>query len=161
MAWFAALKYWKYITMGLLAALAGWFYLEWRAAEAEADREQAAHEQTIANYRAAQAEAARQNIENVRKAEYQQQEISRNVEADYTARLAELRARYDRLRRNAASGSTASATDLPSLPDAASGSDGDANARFSLTVGERLTAAEYALRLEALQQWVRRQAEMD
>ena len=141
-----------YIGAGMLAAIVILFLL-WRGAEAEADREQAAHQTTIANYRQAQAEATAKHERRAREIEARATEETENVTSQYQADLAALRARYRGLLDNAATGSQASGSDLPSVPGPAVDPDDPASLRLS----ERLIAAEYTLQLEALQEWVRRQ----
>ncbi|WP_299327664.1 hypothetical protein [Parasphingopyxis sp.] len=53
-----ALANWKYVTMGALTLLAGWFYLEWGNAEAEADRYEMALSVSNASVDVLEAEAA-------------------------------------------------------------------------------------------------------
>ena len=141
-----------YIGGGLIVAIVILFLL-WRGAEAEADREQAAHQTTIANYRQAQAEATAKHERRAREIETRATEETENVTSQYQADLDALRARYRGLLNDTASGSQASGSDLPRVPDAAVDPDDAANLRLP----ERLIAAEYALQLEALQEWVRRQ----
>lgn len=150
-------RYWKYAAMAVLvAALVG---QSWRL-----DREQSAHADTraagellVANYRSA-AETARADAEAARaKAAIEQQRISDEVSTDYERRLAGLRARYDRLRKDAAADNGSPGTgDLPRVPDPACQSDAGPDGAGFLAI---LSAAdENTEKLIALQQWVREQA---
>jgi hypothetical protein len=132
---------------------------ETRAAEDRATAAHDAHRATIALYQAAQAAAARIQAENIERVRAEQQEITDEVVTDYRARIADVRARYERLRaaRAATARSDTSGPALPGLPDTAVGVDGAAR-DSGLSAEERLTATETALRLLALQDWVRQQA---
>ncbi|MFA7441155.1 MAG: hypothetical protein WCZ66_09310 [Sphingomonadaceae bacterium] len=151
-------RYWQYGAMALLALALG--VQSWRL-----DREQAAHEATeaagellVANYRGA-AEQARADAERARaEAAIEQQRISDEVATDYQQRLADLRARYDRMRRQVAANPGSPGTgDMPGLSCPAGGIDARAlNSGFL----EILAAAdENTERLIALQEWVRGQAD--
>jgi hypothetical protein len=134
-------------------------HAETRAAEDRATAANEAHRATIALYQAAQASAARIQSENIERVRAEQQEITDEVVTDYRARVADARARYDRLRaaRTPTARSDASGAPLPGIPDPAVGVDGTPGAG-GLSDAERLTATETALRLTALQEWVRQQA---
>jgi hypothetical protein len=95
--------------------------------------------------------------------------ISKEVQSDYQAKLDDVRRRFDALRLRAAAaagadrgGGTAAA--MPGVPGAAGGADGaagedrlPAHPSTELRAGDALIASQQALRLEALQAWVRRQ----
>ena len=134
-------------------------------ARATLARERAQHAAFVQRTRAAAAEAARIFTERARRAEQAQARISQEVSDDYATRLADLRRRYDALRLRpprANDRGGAGQPRLPALPGAAGRADapaGDPRLPPALTLDERFLATEQALRLEALQAWVRRQVE--
>ena len=95
----------------------------------------------------------------------QQKEANHDLVQDYERRIAGARAAADRLRREAGqagagvAGARANVA-LPGLPDAAGRADATAGDN-GLSLDERLTATETAIRLEKLQEWNRRQAAID
>ena len=130
------------------------------AADAATSREIAAHRKTKDDYRAAQAEAARLDAERIAREKARQQEINDAASKDYAQRLADLRARYQRLLGNAQAGSAAGGATgnvaVPGLPAAPGGTAGAADLRLAgaaglcLTPEERLKAAEQSAQLDAL-----------
>ncbi|KFG90717.1 hypothetical protein BV98_001429 [Sphingobium herbicidovorans NBRC 16415] len=149
------------LTIGLMVVL---LVLEARTDDRDRWRTQAgdekrAHEQTVANYRAASAEAQRQAAANVERVKAEQTKITERTVNDYQARLADVDARYERVRRQIAAQAYSSSTDLApvSVTSAATcraygGTDCD-------TLLARLKAAErQAEQLIGLQDWVRQQA---
>lgn len=125
-------------------------------ARAQVIAEQKAHQTTVANYRAAAAEAARRDAENKARVEAEQRAANERISHDYETRIAAVREQYDRLlreRARAGAGGSGSAPvpprgATPARPDAAAGDNG-------LSLRERLVATETAIRLEELQRWVR------
>lgn len=106
--------------------------------------------------------ARRRDAENVARVQQAQSTITEEVSRDYQARIADLSSRVAALRvRNAApdvpgrSGTAAvpAARPAPGGVDAAAVDPG-------LSFEERIVATEQALRLQALQFWVRRQGEI-
>mgnify|MGYP006393383577 CR=1 FL=1 len=159
-----ALRAWMLPTAGC-AMLAVYAWHEHGRAElwqARAAIEAANHRQTKDNYRAAQDEAARLEAERLAQVKARQEEVTDAVSKDYAARLAELRARYQRLRDQAgsAAGGAADRVAVPAVPDAPRAVDEAADLRLAGTAGdcltpdERLIAAELALQLEGLIDWV-------
>ena len=138
-------------------------------AEAHGRAEAAKHKATKQAYREAQEEAARMESERLARVVAEQEEITHAVEADYRQRIAALRARADRLRReaeaNRGSGAASAARDvqLSEAGDAASGTDEapDCNripAPDALTdIRCREIAEQQATQLDALISWVERQ----
>lgn len=112
-----------------------------------------AHVQTIRNYHAAQAEAARMEAARLKRVKGEQERISDNVSQDYARDLAALRARYDRLRRQArASAGSSGGVAMPDVPDAAFGTDATPGGDGFLAI---LRAAdENTLKLMRLQEWI-------
>ena len=77
--------------------------VEVRTAERDTARtglaaERQAHQQTVINYRAASAEAQRQATDNVNRVKAEQAQITERTRNEYQARLADVDARYDRVR---------------------------------------------------------------
>ncbi|MFC0683555.1 hypothetical protein [Novosphingobium clariflavum] len=130
------------------------------AANAATATEIAAHRKTKDDYRAAQAAAARLDAERITREKARQQEINDAASKDYAQRLADLRARYQRLLGNAQPGSAAGGATgnvaVPGLPAAPGGTAGAADIRLAGAAGEclspteRLIAAEQAAQLDAL-----------
>lgn len=131
-----------------------------RAAEAELERERAARALFAERVRAVAAEAANQFNVEARRVENLQARITQEVSSDYQARLADLRRRIDARRLLEAA--------RPQHPGGHGGTDlsrvSDAAGRSHAAAGDpgfsdqdRIVATEQALRLVALQDWVRRQ----
>lgn len=135
--------------------------------EAHSKLEASNHRQTKTNYRTAQATAARLEAQRLAAATARQEGITDAVKQDYAARLAALRARYERLRAQSRAGAagTASGIAVPGIPETPGRADGAADIRLAgadgLEPGERLRAAEQALQLDALIDWVERQQAAD
>lgn len=159
-----ALRAWMLPTAGCaLLALYAWHEHDradrWQA---RAAIEAANHRQTKDNYRTAQDEAARLEAERLAQAKAHQEEVTDAVAKDYAARLADLRVRYQRLREQAgnAAGGAAGGVSVPVVSDASGRADEAADLRLAraagacLTSDERLIAAELALQLNGLIDWV-------
>lgn len=151
------------IALALFAALCwhqwGHYKHQAEALRADLNTEVAAHRQTKAAYRAAQQAAEEAETARLARVKAQQEKITDDVSQDYSRRLAALRTRYDRMR--AQSGTRADSAPgrvtVSGLPDAASGIDeAPGSDRFSLD--RRMTASQQALQLDALIDWVERQA---
>ena len=138
--------------------------VEVRTAERDSARtsfaaEQQAHHQTIANYRAASAEAQRQAADNVKRVTAEQAQITERTKNEYQARLADVDARYDRLRTQ-----LAARADLRSSDPAPVSLASDATCRaYAGTDCDGLLAKlriaeRQAWNLIALRQWVNEQA---
>lgn len=153
-------------------SMTGWIETA-KTAESERDAEKKAHKQTKTDYRAAQAKAAELERQRLARVRRQQQEISDAIEADYTARLADARARAERLRqelraRDAAGGSRGP-VEVPGLSVARRG-NAAATADPRLPSPDRteaeqlerdLVATEQALQLNALIDWILKQSAID
>ena len=134
--------------------------------------EKAAHAQTVANFRLATEQAQRAAEANAKRVLTEQQRISEGVSHDYQAQLVDVRARADALRvrlaKAAGDPGRAGAGDASEIPGAAGGPD-DAAAKAGLpapgaegwSLDDRVIATEQALQLEALQEWVRQQSQID
>ena len=117
--------------------------------------EEKAHQQSVANFRAATVEAQRQAQANVARVKAEQTAITERTKNDYQAQLAAVDARYDRVRAQLAARTDLSSTDLAPVSVASdatcrayAGTDCD-------TLLARLAVAEkQTQQLIALQGWV-------
>lgn len=131
-----------------------------------------AFDQTVKTYQQAVTEARRQAEMNVARVETEQAEITQEIVDGYEARLADARARAQRIYRTdrlrgaapaAGAGSGAGTAGVPGLPTGA-GRTGEAAgedrlpAAGDLSAPDALIATEQALQLQALIEWVTRQA---
>lgn len=140
-------------------------------AEANWRAEVAKHKATKQAYRDAQEEAARMEAERLARVIAEQEEITDAVEADYRERIAALRTRAERLRRDAQAGAGAGSgaasapgdVQLPEARDPAARTDEAPDcrplpARDALTeIRCREIAEQQATQLDALIDWVSRQ----
>ncbi|MBU1253206.1 MAG: hypothetical protein KKE69_02260 [Alphaproteobacteria bacterium] len=144
--------------------------------ETERDDERSAHRKTKNDYRAAQLAAAEMEAERLKRVAQQQEDITDAIETDYRTRLADARARAERLREELRSreGAAGAGGDLAMsrVPGAAGGSDAStrdhrlpAGSGFDRDPAEQLerdlVATQQALQLDALIDWVERQATVD
>ncbi|MBN9504938.1 MAG: hypothetical protein J0I69_02835 [Altererythrobacter sp.] len=142
--------------------------------------ERAAHQATKETYRRAQAEAARLDAERLARVQSEQQEITDAITADYRARLADARAVAQRLRDQLARAGERAAGPGGGEPVPATGATAGGAAEAAgdnrlpicrtaplledertlspLDLDWRLTATEQAIQLDALIDWVERQA---
>ena len=126
------------------------------------------HRQTKQNYRAAQFRAAQLEQARLARVNARQKEITDDVAQNYARRLADVRARADRLRNQAASragaGGSPDCEPMPGIP-AASGGTAQAPADCGLPRADQLErdviASEQAEQLDALITFVERQAAVD
>lgn len=149
---------WQSAAIALLVACA-WL---WRANNGLHDAikaERAAHAQTVANFRDAQAKAELAQKANLARVSIQQRNISDETLDDYNRRVADLRERYKRLLAQGNRGASGN-PDLPAIPNATSGID-EAPKQDGLPAADALTASEQALQLDALITWVERQAKVE
>jgi hypothetical protein len=153
----------------------------WRKASAQFEQlyrgEQAAFAGTVANYRAAAADARSQDLANARRVEGAQSAITERTAYDFQARIAAARAAAVRLRARpagAADPGGRAATAVPGLPAAAGGAaqgpgqdrlpQSDERAprdRGALGPEDALTATEQAIQLDELIKWVEAQRRVD
>lgn len=164
MSWLTT-KVMGWIGAGLALVVLGlWVTLEIRTnqrddARSELAAEEKAHEQTILNYRWAQERAAQQEAERLARVEQEQQEITRVAAQNYEARIADLRARAERLRdAPGAAGGTPGNVAVPSVPDAPGGADAATPGAGLPPLGDdlewRVIATEQAIQLDELIRWV-------
>jgi hypothetical protein len=126
--------------------------------------EEAAFAGTVANYSAAAAAARVEDEAAAKRVATQQQAINQRSAHDYEARLADARARAQRLRVEAAtaaadprSGGAAPMSGLPATPRSTDQTAGEGG----LSVEDRLTATEQAIQLDELIKWAKRQSAID
>lgn len=144
--------------------------------ETERDDERSAHRKTKNDYRAAQLAAAKMEADRLERVVQQQEDITDAIEVDYHARLADARARAERLReelrRRAGAPRAGGTVSVSGVPGAAGGSDeaagdhrlpaGDSLDRGPADQLERdLVATQQAIQLDALIDWVERQVAVE
>ena len=159
-----AWRHWKAIgaavvALGLVVALmlARHDAAHWKARQAAT---QAAFDTTVANYRAAAAEAARLDAENVARVKDKQAAITEKVTHDYESKLADSASRYDRLRAQASGYlSRAGTAAVPASPDTTCLAV--AGTRCEELPALLLAAQQNTDQLLALQDWVRAQSKVD
>ena len=131
-------------------------------------REQSAFATTVADYRAAAAQARAADLANAQRVAADQRAINERTEHDYEARLAAARAAAanlisGRLRvrsEAAADPGVGGSPPVPALP-VATGSPAQAAREDRLSSPDALTATEQAIQLDELIKWVRAQAVVD
>lgn len=148
---------------GLIAALALSAWL-WRANNGLHDSlkaERAAHAQTVANFKKAQADAEAVQAHNLARVAKAQKDVTDETVKDYRADAADWKSRFDRLRQ--ANRGTSCETGLPAVPDTASGTDAaDSNTSVvAVKIDDLETLVQNSVRGKALQDWVERQAKVE
>ncbi|EPR14184.1 hypothetical protein M527_29155 [Sphingobium indicum IP26] len=159
-------RYWWAIPIIVLLAANSVLFLVLNSRTADRDQwrdrataEERAHKQTVANYRAASAEAQRQAQANVARVKADQAAITERTVHDYQARLAAVDARYERVRA-----ALAARTDLRSPDPAPVSITSDATCRaYGGTSCDGLLAKlriaeRQAWNLINLREWVAQQA---
>jgi hypothetical protein len=124
--------------------------------------EQAALAGTVANYRAAAAQAEAADKTNAERIATEQGAISQRISNDYETRLAAARALAQRLRPQDAAAADPGgriAAAVPGLPVAA-GRPAQSAGEDGLSQSDALTATEQAIQLDELIAWVKAQAEV-
>ena len=123
--------------------------------------EQSARAQTIANYRAAAETARLQDRANAVRVAADQRAISERTTNELETRLADARARAQRLQLGhgspTAAGGGGRAAPVPAAR-AASGAAGRSSQEGGFSLADRLVATEQAIQLDELIKWVNRQA---
>lgn len=112
-----AVRHWRVIVgLLLLLAIAGVALMDAHhvrqrdAARAALGKERQAHRDTVANYQAAAAVAARRDADTLARVAAEQRAITERISDDYQVRLADSVARYERLRTSAAAFASGSVT---------------------------------------------------
>lgn len=128
--------------------------------KSELNRAEALIEQEHALARGRTAQAKAEDQAHAARVERDQDHVSKEVSNDYQIQLGDLRRRYDALRLHAAASTPnpdgRGAKAVPPIPVAAGSADG-APGEDGLPDADALIASEQALRLKALQDWVRGQ----
>jgi hypothetical protein len=126
--------------------------------------EQAAFAGTVANFRAAAETARAADRAAAQRVRTEQSAINERTKNDYESRLADARARAQRLRSEiraaAADPGGRGAAAVPGLP-AAAGQPTQAAVQNGLPAADALTATEQAIQLDELIKWVRNQHDVD
>ncbi|HKY82610.1 MAG TPA: hypothetical protein VJM09_14180 [Sphingobium sp.] len=159
-------RYWPHLAIAAMAIALAFTLLRLEVRTAERDKwqtqaaaEKQAHEQTVANYRAASAEAQRQAQANVERVRAEQAQITERTVNDYQARLADVDARYERVRVQLAARTDLSSTDTAPMSIA---SDATCRAYGGGSCDELLAklriAERQAWNLIALRKWAADQA---
>jgi hypothetical protein len=128
------------------------------------EAQRSALDTTVANYRAAAAEARADDLANLERAQNEQRVISERTDRDYEARIAAARTAAQRLRGQATAAAANSriggGTAVPGLPPPP-GRSAKAAGEDRLSSPDALTATEQAIQLDELIKWVRAQAAVD
>lgn len=148
---------------GLIAALCASAWL-WRANNGLHDAikaEHAAHVQTVANFKKAQADAEALQAHNLMRVAQASKEITDETVKDYRADAADWESRFDRLRK--ANRGASCNTGLPAVSGTASGVDGTNpdTAIVAVKIDDLETLVQNSVRGKALQDWVERQAAVE
>jgi len=127
-------------------------------------QEQAALAGTVANYRAAAAQAQASDKANAERVAADQRIINERTSNDYEARLAAARSLAQRLRGQSAGAAadprSGAGAPVPGLP-AAAGGPLEAAGQDRLPDSDRELATDQAIQLDELIKWVRAQAALD
>lgn len=121
--------------------------------------ERKAHQETIFNFKKAQADAEAVQAHNLARVAKASKEITNETLDDYNRRVADLRERYKRLlaqgnRSAPLDAQMSTVSDTAATVNAAAQQDG-------LSASDALIASEQALQLDALITWVERQAKVE
>jgi hypothetical protein len=126
--------------------------------------EQSAQAQTIANYRAAAEAARKDDLAHANRVAAEQRTISERTSHDFEARLADARARAQRLQLGQASPTAAGGGGRAAAVPAARAAPGAASRapeENGLSLSDRLLATEQAIQLDELIKWVTGQAAVE
>ena len=125
--------------------------------------EQSSFAETVANYRAAAATARAADLTNGQRVAAAQQTISERTSHDYQTRLADARARAERLRLDSAAAADSGARGAAPVPrlSAAPGGPAQAPGQDRLSGSDALVATEQAIQLDELIKWVKAQRGID
>lgn len=163
-------RFWWAIPIGALIIALALVVLKLEARTAERDKwqtqavaEKQAHEQTVANYRAASAEAQRQAVANVDRVKAEQARITTEVETSYEKRVLAVRTEFANRLRASERTASGSSSGQPTLPAAitAPGEAYETSCKDRLPSDDALIASEQAIQLDELITWIERQALLD
>ena len=157
---FGARHPWQSAAVFLLVACA-WLWRANNGLEDAIKAERAAHVQTVANFKKAQADAEAVQEHNLMRVAQASKEITDETVKDYRADAADWESRFDRLRK--ANRGASCETVLPAVPDTASGVDGTNpdTAIVAVKIDDLETLVQNSVRGKALQDWVERQAAVE
>jgi hypothetical protein len=160
-----------YLAIGKLIALLGAIgLLCWQSSQihkwhtqndkcvAARQADQAAFAQTVANYRAAAAQAEAEDKANAARVKAQQDQISKEQSDEYQKRIADARARADRLRREGSSPANPGSPAKPGVSGLSAPAPGTPEGPPD---GLPLLCTEQGIQLDELIKWVERQAAVD
>lgn len=123
--------------------------------------ERAAHAQTVANFKKAQADAEAVQAHNLARVAKASKEITDETVKDYRADAADWKSRFDRLRK--ANRGASCETVMSAVPDTPSGvdaADHDTSV-VAVKIDDLETLVQNSVRGKALQDWVERQAKVE
>lgn len=125
--------------------------------------EKSAHQRTQLNYREAAEKARAADAANAARVKAEQSAITQKREAEYEARIADARARAERLHRGSQAAANPGGPGAAgvSRPGATSGGPDGPPAEGGLSQSDALIATEQAIQLEELQRWVREQSRVE
>ncbi len=157
---FIAKHPWQSASLALLVACA-WLWRANNGLEDAIKAERAAHVQTVANFKKAQADAEAVQAHNLARVKQAQEEVTDETVKDYRADAADWKSRFDRLRK--ANRGASCETVLPAVPDTASGVDGTNpdTSVVAVKIDDLETLVQNSVRGKALQDWVERQAAVE
>ncbi|MGE5563116.1 MAG: hypothetical protein ACM3ZV_07370 [Bacillota bacterium] len=156
------------LVLGVLLVLQKGETRHWRKQSGQFEQlyraEVTAHQQTIGNYRAAAEQARAADKANAERVAAEARQINERTSHDYEVRIADARARADRLRHQLAQAGThpgsGGATPVPGFPAPAGGSP-EAAGEDGFSLADRLVATEQAIQLDELIKAVRKLAGID
>ena len=148
---------------GLAVCLCACAWL-WRANNGLHDSlkaERAAHAQTVANFKKAQADAEAVQAHNLARVAKAQKDVTDETVKDYRADAADWKSRFDRLRK--ANRGASCETVMSAVPDTASGVDGTNpdTSVVAVKIDDLETLVQNSVRGKALQDWVEHQAAVE
>ena len=157
---FIARHPWQSATLALLVACA-WLWRANNGLEDAIKAERAAHVQTVANFKKAQADAEAVQAHNLARVAKATKDISDETVKDYRADAADWKSRFDRLRK--ANRGASCETVMSAVPDTASGVDGTNpdTSVVAVKIDDLETLVQNSVRGKALQDWVERQAAVE
>lgn len=131
--------------------------------EKKYEDEHTARQLTILNYRVAAQQAEAADKANVARVAAQQRAINERTSSEYEARLADARARADRLRSQLEAGANPGSPAAAGVSDtnAAPGSADAAASEDGLSISDRLLATEQAIQLDELIKWLDKNLKVD
>ena len=154
-------KYPLQCALALAVVAVAWLWRANNGLEDAIKAERAAHVQTVANFKKAQADAEAVQAHNLARVAKASKEITDETVKDYRADAADWESRFDRLRK--ANRGASCNTGLPAVSGTASGVDGTNpdTAIVAVKIDDLETLVQNSVRGKALQDWVERQAAVE